>query len=96
VRAGLERHIQSRLARIDAATAGIVDRRALGMRGAELGVKALADHLVALDENRADERIGADAAAASLGKLERALKVDAIAAGHCVGAWRISHGVTPD
>ena len=60
------------------APAGVVAARAravgergdLGVRAAELGVEALADHLAVADDHRADQRVRADSAAAALGQLE--------------------------
>ena len=99
VGAGLERHVHGRAggstprprhASIAATSAWAV---------AELGVKALADHLAVAHEHRADERVGAHLPAASLGQLQRPPQLDTILLcdhrGHrldrtaaSVGAWR--------
>ena len=55
-----------------------VDRRPLGVQAAELGVEALADHLVVADEHGADQRVGADTPATALGELERPAQVGCV------------------
>ena len=63
---------------IGPARARVGDRGDLGVRAAELGVPALADHLAAARDHGADERVRADPAPAALGQLEGAAKVSLI------------------
>ena len=57
--------------------AAVLDRGALGVQTAELGVEALADHLVVADEHGADQRVRADPPATALGELQRSAQVEA-------------------
>ena len=85
VAAGLERHVERRAAQVGAAGGG--DRRALGVRPAELGMEALAEHLAVAHDHRADQRIGARAPAPALRQLKRPgemLVVGGEQRGHCV------------
>ena len=84
VAAGLERHVQRRAVQVGPAAP---DRLDLGVRAAELLVKALAEDLLVAADDRADERVRADPPAASLGQLDRAGEVAAIDVG------RRGHGV---
>ena len=85
VGAGLERHVQRRPRRLVTAGPAVLQRRHLGVRAAELGVEALADHLAVAHQHRADQRVRADPAAAALGQLERPSEVDPILL--CDGGW---------
>jgi len=70
VGAGLERHVDRGSGRIGSAGPGVLDRRALAMQAAELGVETLADHLAVVHDHRADERVRAHLSAATLGELQ--------------------------
>lgn len=86
--AGLERDVDRGTGWVVAATAAVGERRDLGMRAAELGVVTLADHRPAGNDDRADDRIRADPAAAELGELKSPAQV-----GEILGC---GHGVPPD
>jgi hypothetical protein len=68
VRAGLERDEEGRAAR---ARPGGFERRDLGMRTAEAGMPPLAHDLAVAHDERPDDGIRLDAAAAALGERER-------------------------
>ena len=57
------------------------DRGDLGVRAAELGVVALADHLAVAHEDGADDGIRADLPAPQLGELQRTAKMRAVLVG---------------
>ena len=67
-----------------------VDRGALGVRPAELGVPALAEHPAVAHDHRADQRIRARRAAPVAGELDRAVEV------LVVGGLKRAHGVSPN
>ena len=70
VTAGLQRHVQRRVGEI--LHAARLDRVDLGVSGAVAFVPALADHLLAARDDRADDRVGLDRAHAVLRELDRA------------------------
>ena len=69
--ARLERHVERRAA---GALAGLRERDRLCMVDLRVLVPALADDLVVVHDDRADERMVLDLAAAALRELERALE----------------------
>ncbi len=73
VTARLQRHVQRRVGQI--LHAACLDRVDLGVRGAEAFVPALADHLLAARDDRADDRVGLDRARAVARELDRAREV---------------------
>jgi hypothetical protein len=73
--ARLEGDEHRRPRRVVPALACVGDRRHLGVCSAELSVPPLAENLAAAGDDRADERIRADAAAAPLGQLQRAAQM---------------------
>ncbi|HYX83628.1 MAG TPA: hypothetical protein VE777_01540, partial [Gaiellales bacterium] len=60
------------------ACAAILERRHLGVGTSDLGVEALADYLAVADQDRADERIGTNPAAAAIGERQGPAEVDPI------------------
>ena len=84
----LESHVERGARRLVAARAAVGQRRHLGVRAAELGVIALADHLAVAHQDRADQRIGAHPPASLARELERPSEVDPIL--ECDGDWHSS------
>ncbi len=76
VTARFERHVEGCARRILAAGR---ERDTLGVRLAGACVEALSDHLAALDDDGADERIGAGVATSGRGQLDSSLQVARIA-----------------
>ena len=81
VAARLQRDVQRRAAQVGAA--GGRDRRALGVRLAQRGVEALAQHAAVAHDHRADERVGAGPPATALGELDRAGEVFGVGGLEC-------------
>ena len=95
--AGLEGHVHRRPGRVLAARSAILESGPLGVKAAEGRVEAFTDDRAAADDHRADQRVRADPAAASLGQLQRLLEVRPIR-GCQLGVHRLidqSINVTP-
>ena len=78
VGAGLESHVQGRPRRVVSPGAAVVQGRDLGVGPAQPGVEPLADRLAVAHQHGADERVGADPAAAALGQLQRPSEVEPV------------------
>ena len=73
--AGLEGQVHRRPGRVLTARGAVLERGALGVKSSEGRVEALADDRPVADDDGADQRVGADPAAAPLRELEGPLEV---------------------
>ncbi len=68
-----QRHVHRRAAEISVMSTGDLQRLRLGMFFAKTGMVAFADHLIRLNDDTPDKRIGLDTATPALGQGERSL-----------------------